>query len=97
MRLELPAGLDGRRRRIRRGGYPSRKAAEAVLGRPRAPRPGDTGARILTVGDWLAHWLVTKTATAPSTVRGYAAHVRLYLVPCLGEVLQGALSAAQVV
>jgi len=87
VRLELPAGLDGRRRRIRRGGYPSRKAAEAVLARLRASRPGDTSVRVLTVGDWLAHWLVSRTATAPSTVRGYAAHVRLYLTPYLGEVL----------
>jgi hypothetical protein len=69
VRPELPAGLDGHRRRIRRGGYPSRKAALDVLARLRAPRPGDAGARMLTVGDWL----VTKTATAPSTVRGYAA------------------------
>jgi len=96
VRLELPAGLDGHRRRIRRGGYPSRKAAEAVLARLRAPRPGDTGARILTVGDWLAHWLVSRTATAPSTVRGYTAHVRLYLTPYLGEMLLGELSVAQV-
>jgi len=96
VRLELSAGLDGHRRRIRRGGYPSRKAAEAVLARLRAPRPGDTGARMLTVGDWLAHWLVTKTATAPSTVRGYAAHVRLYLGPYLGEVLLAELTTAHV-
>ena len=93
VRLELPAGLDGRRRRIRRGGYPSRKAALEVLARLRAPRTGDTGARMLTVGDWLAHWLVTKTATAPSTVRGYAAHVRLYLTPYLGEVLLAELTS----
>src|SRR6266704_5420710 len=52
--------------------------------------------RMLTVGDWLAHWLVSRTATAPSTVRGYAAHVRLYLAPYLGEVLLGELSVAQV-
>jgi len=96
VRLELPAGLDGRRRRIRRGGYPSRKAALGVLARLRAPRPGDTGARMLTVGDWLAHWLVTKTATAPSTVRGYAAHVRLYLGPYLGEVLLAELTTGHV-
>jgi integrase len=96
VRLELPAGLDGRRRRIRRGGYPSRRAAVAVLARLRAPRSGDAGARFLTVGDWLAHWLVSRTATAPSTVRGYAAHVRLYLGPYLGEVLLGELSVAQV-
>ena len=57
----------------------------AVLARLRVPRPGDTGVRMLTVGDWLAHWLVTKTATAASTVRGYAAHVRLYLGPYLGR------------
>jgi integrase len=96
VRLELPAGLDGHRRRIRRGGYPSRKAAESVLARLRTPRPGDTGARMLTVGDWLAHWLVTKTATAPSTVRGYAAHVRLYLGPYLGEVLLAELTTGHV-
>ena len=96
VRLELPAGLDGHRRRIRRGGYPSRQAATAVLARLRAPQPGETGARVLTVGDWLAQWLVTRTATAPSTVRGYAAHVRLYLAPYLGEVLLAELTAAQV-
>ena len=96
VRLELPAGMDGHRRRIRRGGYPSRKAALEVLARLRAPRPGDADARMLTVGDWLAHWLVTKTATAPSTVRGYAAHVRLYLDQYLGEVLLAELATAHV-
>jgi hypothetical protein len=38
---------------------------------------------MLTVGTgWWA-----RSAIAPSTVRGYAAHVRLYLAPYLGEVL----------
>jgi hypothetical protein len=73
VRLELAAGLDGRRRRIRRGGYPSRKAAVEVLGRLRNPKACGT-AGILTVGDWLAHWLVCRTSAAPSTIRGYAAH-----------------------
>ncbi len=44
VRLELPAGLDGHRRRVRRGGYPSRRAAVAVLARLRAPR------RVILVG-----------------------------------------------
>lgn len=52
VRLELPAGLDGHRRRIRRGGYPSRKAAMAVLGRLRNPKTGQA-AGVVTVGDWL--------------------------------------------
>jgi integrase len=96
VRLELPAGLDGHRRRIRRGGYGSRRAAVAVLARLRAPRPGDTGVRVLTVGDWLAHWLVSRTAPATSTLRGYTAHVRLYLTPYLGEVLLAELATAHV-
>jgi integrase len=96
VRLELPAGLDGHRRRIRRGGYPSRRVAVAVLTRLRAPRPGETGVRMLTVGDWLAHWLVSRTAPATSTLRGYTAHVRLYLTPYLGEVLLAELTTAHV-
>ena len=96
VRLELPAGLDGHRRRIRRGGYPSRKAAAAVLARLRTPHPGDASGSMLTVGDWLAHWLVSRTAPAASTVRGYTAHVRLYLAPYLGQVLLAELSAGQV-
>jgi hypothetical protein len=96
VRLELPAALDGHRRRIRRGGYPSRKAAAAVLARLRGPRPGDAGGRMLTVGDWLAHWLASRTSPAASTVCGYTAHVRLYLAPYLGQVLLAELFAAHV-
>ncbi|HUZ34729.1 MAG TPA: hypothetical protein VMV17_00205 [Streptosporangiaceae bacterium] len=96
VRLELPAGLDGRRRRIRRGGYSSRKATAAVLTRLRTPQAADAGGRMLTMGDWLAHWLVSRTSPAASTVRGYAAHVRLYLAPYLGQVLLAELSAAHV-
>jgi len=95
VRLELAAGLDGRRRRIRRGGYPSRKAALEVLARLRNPEVGGS-VGILTVGDWLAHWLVSRTSATPSTIRGYAAHVRLYLGPYLGEVLLTELTTLQV-
>jgi hypothetical protein len=95
VRLELPAGLDGRRRRIRRGGYPSRKAALEVLGRLRTPKAGGPGG-VVTVGDWLAHWLVSRTSPAASTVRGYGAHVRLYLGPYLGQVLLTELTVGQV-
>jgi integrase len=67
-----------------------------VLARLRTPHPGDTGARMLTVGDWLAHWLVSRTAPATSTLRGYTAHVRLYLTPYLGEVLLAELTTSHV-
>jgi integrase len=51
---------------------------------------------VLTVGDWLACWLASRTSPAASTVRGYAAHVRLYLAPYLGPVLLAELSAEHV-
>jgi len=96
LELELPAGPDGRRCRIRRGGYASRAAAAAVLARLRGPRHGDQCGGALTVGDWLAHWLASRTSPATSTMRGYAAHVRLYLAPYLGPVLLAELSAGHV-
>ncbi|MCO6007032.1 site-specific integrase [Actinoallomurus purpureus] len=89
-------GIDGRRRRIRRGGYPTRKAALEVLRRLRVPQSGDECGRVLTVGEWLAHWLSSRTSPASSTVRGYTGHVRLYLAPYLGRVLLAELSVGQV-
>ena len=93
--LDLPARPGGRRR-IRRGDYRSRAAAAAVLAQLRGPRAGDLGGRVLTAGDWLAHWLVSRTSPASSTIRGYASHVRLYLDPYLGKVLLAELSAEHV-
>ncbi|MFD0855607.1 Arm DNA-binding domain-containing protein, partial [Actinomadura adrarensis] len=95
IRLELPKGPDGRRRRVRRGGFATRKAAEETLARLRAPGNPETGTGVVTVGEWLAHWLATRTR-ASSTVRGYASHVRLYLVPHLGGLLLAGLSHAHV-
>ncbi|HTX85787.1 MAG TPA: site-specific integrase [Streptosporangiaceae bacterium] len=94
--LELPAAPDGRRRRIRRGGFPSRDSAETALARLQMPSPGDPGSPPLTVGQWLERWLVRRAAPRNSTLRGYAAHVRLYLAPCLGQILLADLSPAHV-
>jgi hypothetical protein len=79
--LELPAGPDGHRRRIRRGGFPTRKAAQQALARLRMPADPEAA---LTTGQWLDRWLAQRTGPRESTIRGYAAHVRLYLRPCLG-------------
>jgi hypothetical protein len=93
VRLELPAGLDGRRRPIRRGGYPSRKAALEVLARLRSPRPGDGTDGVVTAGDWLVSY-ASRPPPPPSV--GTAAHIRLYLAPYLGPVLLAELSTGQV-
>ncbi|MBC6458127.1 Arm DNA-binding domain-containing protein [Actinomadura sp. HBU206391] len=90
LRLELGAGVDGRRRRVRRGGFVTRKDAEEALSRLRGP----TG-RAVTVGEWLARWLRAHRG-AVSTVAGYAGHIRLYLEPQLGQLLLGELSVTRV-
>ena len=91
--LELPAGLDGHRRRIRRGGFLTRKAAKKALARLRMPEDPEA---VLTTGEWLDRWLEQRTGPRESTIRGYAAHVRLYLRPCLGRILLADLTAQHV-
>jgi hypothetical protein len=93
--LELPAGLDRRRRRIRRGGFPTRRAAGQALARLRMPGPGDAEA-LVTTGEWLDCWLEQRAGLRASTIRGYAAHVRLYLKPCLGQILLADLTVQYV-
>jgi integrase len=94
--LELPPALDGTRRRIRRGGFTSRQHAETALARLRMPSAAGPGGSPLTVGQWLEHWLVSRTAPRISTLRGYATHIRLYLAPCLGQILLADLTPAHV-
>ncbi|MFF5260060.1 hypothetical protein ACFY4C_14010 [Actinomadura viridis] len=89
--MELPVGPDGRRRRVRRGGFTTRKAAEEALIQLRAP--SGPGRGLVTVGEWLTHWLATRTGAA-STISGYASHVRLYLAPYLGAVVLTELSVS---
>jgi len=89
--LELPAGPDGHRRRLRRGGYPTRAAARGVLQTWTSPsRP------VLTVGQWLTRWLATRAHLRASTLRAYESHVRLYLLPHLGGIPLADLQADDV-
>jgi len=94
--LEIPAGADGARRRVRRGGYPDRDAARRALSQLVMPRPGAGAAAPVTIGQWLERWLGQLDRARESTRRGYASHVRLYLVPYLGRVLLAGVTARQV-
>lgn len=91
--VELPSPA-GDRRRVRRGGFASRQAAVAVLealsGPGLGPGPG------LGTGEWLEWWLASRVSLRASTSRGYAAHVKGYLIPYLGGIPLEELSPADV-
>jgi Arm DNA-binding domain len=52
------AGLDGHRRRIRRGGFRTRKAAEKALARLRMPADPES---VLTTREWPEQWREQRT------------------------------------
>ena len=89
--MELSAAPDGRRRRVRLGGYATRAAAQAALGRLGSPpRCGVAGC---TTGQWLA-WLAGRQSLRPLTRRSYQHHLDTYLLPCIGNIPLAMLTAA---
>jgi len=90
----------GARVQYKRGGYSSRKDAEAALAevinnnqqgvRPSHPR--------LTVADYLTTWLAQKQVAGlrPTTARSYAGHIEAYLKPHLGHILLSEITALDI-
>ena len=83
--VQLP-GVDGKRTRVRRGGYASRAEAErACMELLRLPGPR-AAARMWTVRRWLEFWLSEiEDRLCPSTVRSYRTIVYQHLIPHLGR------------
>ncbi|WP_372671124.1 hypothetical protein [Amycolatopsis kentuckyensis] len=93
--LELPCGPNGRRHRVRRGGFRSRGAAEQA----RAYLLGadvDPGRSAVTVGQWLDIWLEMCQSLSFNTRRLYTQHINTYLKPYLGSVPLRSLTTARV-
>lgn len=83
------------RARIRRGGYPSRVAAEQAIARLTPLRQAD--ARPLTVSQWLQHWLDRAEEHLRATsINGYRQHIHHYLTPMLGYELLTELAKSRV-
>jgi integrase len=75
----------GRRERLRRGGYPTRR--EAVAARDALLGDGDVAtAEGWTMQRWLRYWLTTRTKIRPTTLRSYETHVENHLIPHLGKI-----------
>jgi hypothetical protein len=78
--VDLPAGRDGGRRRLRRGGFATQAAAEQArsywLG-----SDVDPDLSLVTVGQWLDIWLETRQTLRPATRQIYTRLIRDYIEP----------------
>ena len=93
--IELSAAADGRRSRVRLGGYATRAAAREALGR--LAIPGSQGRRSMagwTTGQWLVVWLAGRQSLRPSARRSYRHHLDTYLPPRIGMIPLAMLTAA---
>lgn len=90
-RVEAEPGENGKRRIVRRGGFPTRaaaaEAAEAARGRARA---GADITRKLTMGQYLTEWLAG-LSVRKSTLRSYRQHCNTLWIPKLGRIEVAAL------
>jgi integrase len=93
--IELSVGPDGRRRRVRLGGYAARAAAQAALGRLGTPR-GRARCSVAgcTTGQWLVAWLAGRQSLRASARRSYQHHLDTYLLPRIGTIPLAMLTAA---
>jgi integrase len=82
--------------RVRRGGFPSRSAAEAARDELLARSAEDATAETWTVARWLTWWLSTRSSLRPSTLRSYTNHVQLHLIPYLGRIRLAELTGRDV-
>jgi integrase len=91
------SSLPGRRARVRRGGYLTRREAVAARDALLNDSVG-TGATVeaWTVATWLRYWLTTRTSIRPSTLRSYTEHVDRHLIPHLGRIRLGELTGRHV-
>jgi integrase len=105
---ELPPDHDGKRRRTRRGGFRSETEARAALQTLLTAAVPDTATDgvVLTVADWLEHWLREKSKSGAASAAGrkvrattslaYRSHLDLYLLPTLGALPLTAVTDAHI-
>lgn len=95
---DTPGRADGRRRQQTRGGFRTRKDAEAALAAAVTAAHGgylaDPGRQ--TVGVFLQDWLDGRSKLRPTTRRAYASHLEMYLVPRLGHLKLAALQPGHI-
>ena len=87
MVLRLPGGHRGRTAGTGASrGYLTRHDAAAAWDALLHRSAEDRGVEAWTVARWLRYWLTTRSSIRPFTLRSYAEHVELHLIPHLGRV-----------
>lgn len=94
--VQVP-GTDGRKVRVRQGGYASRAEAERACWDVRGLPSPQAQVRTWTVRRWMEFWLSeAQGRLRPSTVRSYRAIVYQHLIPRLGGERLSKLRTVQV-
>jgi len=89
--------VPGRRGRVRRGGYATRRDAVTARDTLLNHAEGEaTTVEAWTVARWLRYWLTTRTSLRPSTLRSYTEHVERHLIPHLGRIPLGELTTRHI-
>jgi len=97
-KAELPPAPNDKRRTKRKGGFATRRAAQAALIDllDRVQKRTHVDAGKITVGHYLDQWLAGKGKLRPGTRRTYNDHIRLYLRPALGHLRLEDLTTADI-
>ncbi|GAP53826.1 integrase [Arthrobacter sp. Hiyo6] len=97
--IELPAGLDGKRRRK----VVCRKAKPDVIDEMRKvqrelAQHGDLPTSSITLAKWAAHWVdkIAHKEIKPRTLAGYKTVINGYILPVLGKKMLGKITAQDV-
>jgi integrase len=97
-KAELPPETGGSRKRVRKGGFATKRDAHQALTDllDRVNKRTHLPASTETLGTYLTRWLVGKSGLRPTTRRSYEAHIRLYLIPGIGHLRLRDLSVEDV-
>ncbi|MFY1597058.1 hypothetical protein [Micromonospora sp. WMMD737] len=87
--------LLGQVERIRKGGYPSEKAARRARDELLALSREEQAGQSWTVARWLRYWLTTKARIRPTTKMHYTRDIENFLIPHIGHLILGDLTARQ--
>jgi integrase len=95
---ELRTGPNGKRRREKRGGFATKREAQAALidVLDRVEKRSYVAVGKQTVGDYLDSWLAGKVNLRPTTRRSYQGHLDLFLKPGLGHLRFSDLTDAHI-